>query len=89
MTDMIELWLSKSYKVELFGEPSWQRLVTAVGSYAGARDKAAAEKIASLLNHRKLSFQYCIMVVHEYVFIRRQATSDQTSRQSGKHCCLF
>ena len=58
MPEMIEMWLNKSYKVELFGEPSWQRLVTAVGSNAGARDKAAAEKIASL--HRMLSFsQYC------------------------------
>ena len=83
MTDMIELWLSKSYKVELFGEPSWQRLVTAVGSYAGARDKAAAEKIASLLNHRKLSFPYCIMVVHEYLFIGKpQVTKHPDSQEN-------
>ena len=47
MSEMVEMWLSKRYDVKHFGNPSWQKLVSAVGSKAGAGDVAAAEDIAS------------------------------------------
>ena len=55
MPEMVEMWLSKRYDINHFGNPSWQKLVSAVGSKAGAGDVAAAEDIASkhskTLNH--------------------------------------
>ena len=39
-------WLKRNYKVEKFGEPTWQRLVEAVGNPAGGEDMALARKIA-------------------------------------------
>ena len=47
MPQMVEMWLSEQYDIEHFGDPSWQKLVSAVGSKAGAGDVAAAEDIAS------------------------------------------
>ena len=46
-SDMVEAWLKQSYDTEHFGKPSWKKLVSAVGSRAGAGDVEAAKRIAS------------------------------------------
>ena len=48
LTSMATEWLKKNYyKVEKFGEPTWQWLEEAVGEPAGGADMALARKIAS------------------------------------------
>ena len=47
MSEMVDMWLKKRYDITHFGDPSWQKLVGAVGSKAGAGDVAAAADIAS------------------------------------------
>ena len=39
-------WLMKNYNVEKFGDPTWQRLVEAVGHPAGGANMAVARRIA-------------------------------------------
>ena len=48
LTDMLELWLNKSYDVIKYGEPSWQMLENAVRARAGGNNPAIADQI-----HRK------------------------------------
>ena len=48
LTDMLELWLMKTYDVETHGEPSWRLLREAVGSKAGGNNPALAETLPHL-----------------------------------------
>ena len=43
---MLTQWLKRNYNVKKFGEPSWQRLVEAVGDPAGGTNPALANQIA-------------------------------------------
>ena len=43
---MVSEWLKKNYNVKKFGEPTWQRLVQAVGDPAGGANMGVAKKIA-------------------------------------------
>ena len=45
LTDMLRLWLKKSYNVEKYGDPSWQTLREAVRNPVGADSPAGADKI--------------------------------------------
>ena len=47
LTLMVTEWLRRNYNVEKFGEPTWQRLVEAVGHPAGGADMALAMNIAT------------------------------------------
>ena len=42
----VEDWLKKMYKIEKYGNPSWQALVRAVASPAGGANQALAQAIA-------------------------------------------
>ena len=46
LLEVLTQWLSKTYNVERFGEPSWKLLVKAVSDQAGGSDRALAETIA-------------------------------------------
>ena len=46
LTAMVREWLSRNYNVKRFGEPTWQRLVEAVGHPAGGANMALAREIA-------------------------------------------
>ena len=46
LTLMVTEWLSRNYNVKRFGEPTWQRLVEAVGHMAGGANMALAKEIA-------------------------------------------
>ena len=46
LTSMATEWLKRNYKVEKFGEPTWDWLVQVVGDQAGGGDMALARKIA-------------------------------------------
>ena len=56
LTSVVKEWLNRKYRVEEFGEPTWQRLVEAVSDPAGganmalARDIAQRHKTGGLLN---------------------------------------
>lgn len=56
LTSVVKEWLKRNYRVEVFGEPTWQRLVDAVSDPAGganmalARDIAQRHKTGGLLN---------------------------------------
>lgn len=39
-------YLNKNYNHELYGEPTWKRLVEAIGSRAGADNPKYAEQVA-------------------------------------------
>ena len=43
---MVTEWLKKNYNVKRFGEPTWQKLVEAVGHPAGGANMATARDIA-------------------------------------------
>ena len=43
---MVTEWLDRNYNVKKFGEPTWQRLVEAVGHPAGGANVALAREIA-------------------------------------------
>lgn len=43
---MVTEWLRKNYNVKKFGEPTWQRLVKAVGDPAGGANNALSKRIA-------------------------------------------
>ena len=58
LTSMATEWLKRNYKVEKFGEPTWQRLVEAVGDPAGGGDMALARKIARRHKARGMSCGY-------------------------------
>ena len=45
LTEMLELWLNKSYNVEKYGEPTWQMLREAVKHPAGGNSAACAKQI--------------------------------------------
>ena len=47
LTEVLTLWLRKSYNTERFGGPSWEQLVQVVSHRSGANDPALAEKIAN------------------------------------------
>ena len=47
LTSMLTEWLKKNYNVKRFGEPTWQRLVEAVGDPAGGENMALATDLAS------------------------------------------
>ena len=46
LSEMLTQWLRRNYNVKKFGEPSWQRLVEAVGDPAGGANPAVANQIA-------------------------------------------
>ena len=46
LTSGVTEWLRRKYNVKKFGEPTWQRLVEAVGHPAGGANKALARDIA-------------------------------------------
>ena len=48
LTDMLRLWLKKSYNVEKYGEPSRHTLREAVRSPVGADSPAEADKISNI-----------------------------------------
>ena len=43
---MVTEWLKRNYNVKRFGEPTWQKLVEAVGHPAGGANMAVAKDIA-------------------------------------------
>ena len=43
---MLNKWLKRNYNVKKFGEPTWQKLVEAVGHLAGGADPGLAREIA-------------------------------------------
>ena len=43
---MVTKWLKRNYNVKRFGEPTWQKLVEAVGHPAGGANMATARDIA-------------------------------------------
>ena len=45
LTEVLKLWLKKSYNTKKFGEPTWHRLAEAVGHPSGGNDPALAEKL--------------------------------------------
>ena len=55
LTSMATESLKRNYKVEKFGEPTWQWLVKAVGDQAGGEDMALARKIARRHKSRGMS----------------------------------
>ena len=46
LTSVVVQWLKRSYRVERFGEPTWQRLVEVVADPAGGANMALARDIA-------------------------------------------
>ena len=46
LASMVTEWLKRNYNVKRFGEPTWQKLVEAVGHPAGGANKAVARDIA-------------------------------------------
>ena len=46
LSDILELWLQKKYKVDKFGPPTWRMLVEAVNREAGGNNHELAKKIA-------------------------------------------
>ena len=46
LASMVTEWLKRNYNVNRFGEPTWQKLVEAVGHPAGGANMAAARDIA-------------------------------------------
>ena len=46
LSDVLELWLQKKYKVDKFGPPTWRMLVEAVNREAGGNNHELAKKIA-------------------------------------------
>ena len=48
LTEMLNLWLSKQYDTEKFGEPSWSLLAGAVAHPAGGNNTALATEIVKV-----------------------------------------
>ena len=46
LASVVTEWLRRNYNVERFGEPTWQKLVEAVGNPAGGGNMAVARDIA-------------------------------------------
>ena len=64
LTSVVTEWLRKNYNVKRFGEPTWQRLVEAVGDPAGggnmalARDMARRHKVGSTSGRSMFTVQW-------------------------------
>lgn len=46
LSEMVKEWLKKNYNLKKYCDPTWQRLVEAVGDPAGGADTALAREIA-------------------------------------------
>ena len=55
LLSMLNKWLKRNYNVEKYGEPTWQRLVEAVGHPAGGANMPLAKEIAMRHKARGLS----------------------------------
>ena len=55
LESMVAEWLERRYNVMRFGEPTWQRLVEAVGDPTGGDNMALAREIASRHTIRGMS----------------------------------
>ena len=58
LTSVLTEWLKRNYNVQRFGEPTWQRLVEAVGDPAGGGNMALAREIARRHTIRGMSNRY-------------------------------
>ena len=63
LSRMVTEWLMRNYSVKRFGEPTWQRLVEAVGDPAGGANMALAMEIARWHKARGLSSGLFIVTV--------------------------
>ena len=72
LRSMVIEWLKRNYNVRKFGEPTWQKLVQAVGHPAGGANMALAREIAR--RHRAGGMLKCLCflsstrVLHMHVY---------------------
>ena len=67
LLSMFNKWLMTDYNVEKYGEPTWQRLVEAVGDPAGGANMPLAKEIAMRHKARGLSSGSFIVSVNTWV----------------------
>ena len=67
MTSVVTHWLKRNYNVVRFSEPTWQRLVEAVGDPAGGANMALAMDMARRHKTRGLSDMYICHAVGIFV----------------------
>ena len=60
---MVIEWLKRNYNVRKFGEPTWQKLVQAVGHPAGGANMALAREIARRHRARGMLKCLCLLIV--------------------------
>ena len=63
---MVTEWLKKNYNVKRFGEPTWQKLVEAVGHPAGGANMATARDIARRHKAGGVSNGLCMVTVYTH-----------------------
>ena len=64
LVSMVTEWLRRNYNVKRFGEPTWQRLVEAVGHPAGGANMAVARDIARRHKAGGVSGGLCMVTVY-------------------------
>ena len=64
LASMVTEWLRRNYNVKRFGEPTWQRLVEAVGHPAGGANMAVARDIARRHEAGGVSGGLCMVTVY-------------------------
>ena len=63
---MVREWLSRNYNVKRFGEPTWKRLVEAVGHPAGGANMALAREIARRHKAEGMIFCSSVFIICEH-----------------------
>ena len=69
LTWILMEWLMRKYDVEKFGEPTWQRLVEAVGHPAGGTNMALAREIARRHNTEGMTFCGSAFIICEQILL--------------------
>ena len=69
LTAMVTEWLKMNYNVSRFGEPTWQRLVEAVGDSGGGANMALARDMARRHKAGRIFGRY-ISTIQWVVFVR-------------------
>ena len=64
LTLIVKEWLKRNYNVGRFGEPTWQRLVEAVGHPAGGGNMEVARRIAMKHMVERISSRYTVFVLN-------------------------
>ena len=69
LEQVINLWLQQNYNFDKYGVPSWRKLVVAVESQSGGKNRALAKKIAAEHPGKFKDLYWPFLVTFTHIFL--------------------